>query len=147
MAKSRKETSAVLDIPVAFGNVSIGDKTARIGITVDRSSLSVSQADKNLCEKRLSGRIVSKPAGDAPDQASFPGMEFTTALEGVFDVKGFSVSKDSLGFGLTFAIASVDVSSLAHFAKRAGNLVVADVSAIPERDANGDGAEEEGEEE
>ncbi len=139
----KKKVEAVLDLPVAFGNVSIGDKTARIGVTVDRSSLSVSQADKHLCEHRLTGRIVSKPQGDHPDQAALPGMEFETALAGVFDVKGFSVSKDNLGFGLTFAIASIDVANLAHFAKRAGRVVVEDVEAIP---ANGE-AEEEDEEE
>jgi hypothetical protein len=27
---AKKKTAAVLDLPVAFGNVSIGDKTARI---------------------------------------------------------------------------------------------------------------------
>lgn len=116
----RKEADSVLDLPVTFGNISIGDKTARVGVTVMREQLSLSQADRNLCERRLNGKIISRPAGDNPDQASLPGMAFETTLEGVFDVKGFSVSKEALGFGLTFAIAEIDVSNLAHFAKRGG---------------------------
>jgi hypothetical protein len=142
MAKKQQET--VLELPVAFGNISIGDKTARIGINVDRGDMTISQADKNLCEKRLSGKIVSRPTGDHKDQAALPGMEFETALNGVFDVKGFSVSKDALSFGLTFALASIDVSCLAHFAKRSGWLKVNDIEAIPEKESsNGDGEEDE----
>ena len=140
MAKRKTNVPAnVLEFPVAFGGVSIGDKMCRIGIKVDRSHLSVDQADDHLCDKRLTGSIISRPQGDLPDQGTLPGMAFESVLRGVFDVKGFHVAADDISFGMTFAIASIDIEKLAHFAKRAGRVVVEEEEAIP---ANGDGEEE-----
>jgi len=148
MAKKRTNPPTnVLEFPVAFGGVSIGDKTCRIGISVDRSQLSVDQADDHLCEKRLTGSIISRPQGDLPDQGTLPGMAFQSVLRGVFDVKGFSVSADAISFGLTFAIASIDIEKLAHFAKRAGRVVVEEEESIPEAGANGDDEDDDEEEE
>jgi len=140
MAKKKPVPANVLELPVEYGQVSIGDKTTRIGVNVDRSELKVSDADKQLCEKRLTGRIITRPPGN-PEQGTLPGVDLETHLAGVFDVKGFSVTSDKISFGLTFALASIDVSVLAHFAKRSGRLIVEAVEALPE--SNGEAEEDE----
>lgn len=136
MARKSKESGqgngAVLDIPVAFGNLSVGDKTCRLGVTIDRGTLGVTACDNKLCERRLTGKIVAKPADSQVDQGSLTGMEDDTVVPGVFDVKGFSVTGDNLSLGLTFAIKSVDISELAHFAKRAGRLIVEESEELPD---------------
>ncbi len=132
MAKKKTESANLLDLTVAFGNISVGDKTARVGVEIDRGDLSVSAADKNLCEKRLTGTIIAKPPGVKGDQGAFPGMEDDTEMTGIFDVKGVAFSSDQIRIGLTFALASIHVETLAKFAKRAGRLVVQAVDDIPE---------------
>jgi hypothetical protein len=134
MSKAKKTNGSMLDLQVAFGQVSIGDKTARIGIQIDRGQLTPTQADKNLCELRLAGKIIAKPIDQNPDQQTFPGMELETELAGTFDVKGFSVTRDTIGLGLTFALKSVEIDKLAHFAKRSGRLIVNSVEDIPAKD-------------
>jgi hypothetical protein len=129
-----QQSKSILELNAVFGNVSIGDKTARIGLTVDRLDLTLPQADRHLCEKRLIGSIFSRPPGDHPDQGTLPEMEFSTTISGAFDVKSFRVTKKHLNFGLTFAIASIDVALLAHFAERSGRLIVDDIDIIPEKE-------------
>jgi hypothetical protein len=140
-----------LDLQCAFGDVSIGDHTARVGVTVERSELTVSQADKSLCEKRLIGRITSKPADEHPDQQRFEGMESEDTLNGIFDVKQFSVTKKAVKFGMTFALKSIDIATLSRFAQRNGKLAIDSIDAIPEpkketKSKDKDGEDEEGEE-
>lgn len=144
--KKQVEVDAVLDLAVSYGNVNIGDKTARIGITVARSVLKVTVADKQLCEKRLAGCMVAKRGN--PDQPTFNGMEDDLELTVMFDVKGFNVSADHISFGLTFALKSVDVQTLAQFAKREGQLIITSIEAIPEdEDDGGEGEDDTGTEE
>jgi hypothetical protein len=132
MAKAKEAAAlAVLDLPVGFGNVSIGDETARIGIRVERKFLSLKKADENLCGRRLWGKIVARSSGQA-EQDSIPGMDGQDSeVQATFDVKGFGVSKKSVSFGLTFALESVDVQTLSLFAKRSGKLVVTGVEDMP----------------
>ena len=47
-----------------------------------------------------------------------------------------------INFGLTFSIESIDIAGLAHFAKRSGNLVVTEITAIPDDKATGNGGDE-----
>ncbi len=138
MAKKK----ALLELPVNFGQVSIGDKTARIGATCQRTELTLRVADETLCEARLDGCIVAKPPDENADQGTFPGMEDET-LKGTFDVKGFSVTSEQISLGLTFAIKSVDVSLLAHFAKRSGKMIVWGREDLDTGDDEEDGKEEE----
>jgi hypothetical protein len=138
MAKKKPHfpDNPTLTLGVAYGDVSIGDKTARISIKVDRDTLSIIQADKNLCDKRLTGSIVRRPKGESNGQGRLDGMEDygIETLKGIFDVKGFSVTKKHVAFGLTFAIASVDIGQLASFAKRSGELVINSSESIPDED-------------
>lgn len=142
MAKKAAEVDNMLDLAVSFGNLNVGDKTCRIGCSVARKDLKLTVADKQLCEKRLAGCLISK-AGN-PDQPTFDGMNDDLEIEGVFDVKGFNVSGEHISFGLTFAIKSIDVAMMAHFAKREGRLMVKSIEEIPEEskaDSNGDDSE------
>jgi len=143
MAKRKSRTSDngnVMDLIVGFGNVNIGDKTARIGITVDRGNLSVSQADQSLCGRRLTGTLIAQPDGDAPGQETFPGMDSgNTELNGSFDVKGFNVTAKNISFGLTFSLKDLEMELLGHFAKRNGRLNITEVAELPdEENENGE---------
>lgn len=146
MAKKKTESNGAtlaLDLIVSFGNVSIGDKTARIGVAVDRSSLTVSNADKSLCGRRLTGKIVSQPAGDAPGQETLPGFESgNTDLATSFDVKSFSVTPKNIAFGLTFSLRDLDIGLLGNFAKRNGRLQVSEITDLPEDEEGGGDSEE-----
>lgn len=125
------KTAALMTIPVAFGNVNIGDQIARLAVSIDRKRMSLAQADK-LCGKRLSGRITAIPGNDNEDQEQLPGMDAETSLNGVFDVKSFGFSPKNMTTGLSFAISSIDLRTLCTFAKRAGSLVVEEIGDIPE---------------
>jgi hypothetical protein len=135
--------AAVLDLPVTYGNVSIGDKTARVGIVIDRSQITVTRADKSMVGKRLIGRILANPPEERnPDQGRLDGMDAEiVTLAGAFDVKALGVTAKTISCGLTFALASIEVDQLAHFAKRIGRLVVDAVEALDE-DEGGDHADE-----
>lgn len=138
MAK-KKGKSYVMELAVTFGNVNIGDKTARIGATCGRPALSLTQADKNLCDRRLIGSIVKLAGNGEPDQNTIPGLDGNEwEVEGAFDVKGFNVSKKAISFGLTFAIESIKVEDLAHFAKAKGVIRIDEIGEIPEEEKEDD---------
>ena len=130
----RPRGKSVLDVPVNFGDVSIGDGTARIGVRIDRSLLNIDAADELLCGRRLSGRLLVLPPGDASNQTYIDpvvGGDLKHELESTFDVKRFSASPKNITAGLTFSLQEVEVSELSHFAKRGGRLVVAGIEEIP----------------
>ena len=91
MAKT-KTAAASTDIAVAYGNVSIGDETARIGVNISRGQMSLAQMDKNFCGKRLTGTILARSTGQA-EQQSLPGVDSDLTITAVFDVKSFSVKR------------------------------------------------------
>lgn len=130
MAKTK--TEALIDIPVQYGDLSVGETTCRIGINVARDKLSVSKADSLICGKRLSGRITAVPGNGNPDQGQLITDE--NVVVAAFDVKKIGFNKKTIGFGLTFAIESVDTDALFHFSKRAGRLIVDSAEALPSKD-------------
>ncbi len=125
--------SEVLDLPVSFKGVSFGDKTARVGVALDRTSvkLKLSDFDKNLCDKRLTGTIKSKPS-ETDGQGRLEGFDGLLEVNGTFDVKGFKVSSNSIDFGLTFSLKDLDRATFSEFAKVGGRLIVTGVEDIPE---------------
>lgn len=133
--------ATLMELPVQWSNVNIGDETCRLGAKVDRTSLTVAAADRNLCGKRLIATIVAAAGNSNPEQSSLPGVDADTELVGVFDVKSFAVSRKRIAFGLTFALASVDVKELAGFAKRSGKLIIDRVEDIPKDEAGADDPE------
>lgn len=134
MAKKKEES--LLDLLVAFKGVSFGAKTARIGLSVDRNQLKLAAADKHLCDCRLTGTIIARPPGDNADQPRLPGMEEDIELTGVFDVKGFNVHADTIGFGLTIPLSGLDRDKFSNCAARNGRLMIVGVTEIPEAEKN-----------
>lgn len=147
MARSRKGGAAVatppqLELPVVYGVVSFGDKTARIGLTVHRGNLTVTQADKLLVGRRLTCTILARSTGHA-GQESLPGFEEADpVISGIADVKGIGVGPKNISFGLTFALDGLDNATLSHFSKREGVFTVTEIADIPA----GEAGESEGEE-
>lgn len=131
MAKKKQPKPDALTIPVTYGNVNVGDHIASLTVTIDRRQLSLSKADA-LVGKRLVGAITAQAGSSNPDQTPIPGFESETTLEGAFDVKRFGFTPKHMTTGLSFSIASIDVSVLCTFAKRAGSITVTDVTDIPE---------------
>jgi len=129
---AKQKAGKVLDLSCSFQNLSLGDKTARIGVLVDRKELSLSAADKQICGRRLTGRLLAVPAGDNGDQDRL--FDDARDLDGIFDVKRFGVSDKEITFGLTFALKDLDVATLAHFAQRSGKLMIDNVADIPEEE-------------
>lgn len=126
MAKKSK-----LSVLVQFGGVSISQETAKVGVSIERSTLDLLDADQYLCGKRLVGKIILGRRDDADGQAKL--IEDTDfEVGGAFDVKRFGVSPTKLSAGLTFALASIDVRELARFAKGAGRMVVDEIQELPD---------------
>lgn len=135
---AKKKAAAVMELPVAWGNLNVGDTTCRLGVSISRANLTVAEADKHLCEKRLTGRILARANGARADQPSLPGADDDTELKGSFDVKGFSATGKAISTGLTFMLSQIEVETLARFARREGMLTVNDIEDLPEESANGD---------
>ena len=92
-----------------------------------------SQADKSLCGKRIAGRIISRPPDEDPDQGHLDGMDQVETLDGTFDIKSFNTKRKTITFGLSFQIGSIDIGTLAKFAKRHGSFLVDSIDALPEK--------------
>lgn len=120
----------LLDIPVTFGGVSIGDTTARLGVKVDRSVLSISKADELLVERRITGSVAIGGADDSAGQRTFWDMT-EYAISAVADCKRIGIGGEQISFGLTFGIRDVDVATLAKLSKGTGRLKVENVGEIP----------------
>lgn len=130
---AKRKPQHLLDLPCEFGGVSIGDKTARVGITVGRGDLDVEVADRHLVERRLTGTLLALPDGSQPDQGTLPGVsDGRVQIDGTFDVKGVRLGGRTFTFGATFNLKGLDVEALSHFAKRAGKLLVVGSEEIPE---------------
>ena len=135
MAKKAKNKH--LELPVSFGNVSIGEQTCRVGVTVARTALDVAEADEKFCGCRLTGTLRVGQEGDLPGQKTLPGMP-DPELRGTFDIKGFSAALKTISFGLTFALNGTDLGVLAGLAKREGTLTVEGVERLTDEEAEGE---------
>lgn len=122
---------AVLDKPVAFGGVSIGKSTGRIGIGIDRGWIGLDEAADIFCNRRLIGKVVLGGADDASGQQKLVD-DLEVEVNGAFDCKGFRVTEDSISTGLTFSLAEVSIADLAKFSKGVGRLVVMESGEIPD---------------
>lgn len=142
MAKRRSSNASVLDIPVEFGGVSIGDKTARLGVHIARDQMTLKQAADMLVGRRLTGKIVARPHDESTEQQRLDGFE-CEEIESTFDVKKLGINNEHYDTGLTFSRKDVDMGDLSTFAKKAGRLVIEDVAELE----NGDGKDEHDEDE
>src|SRR5207248_3197979 len=48
-----KKAAAIMEVPVDFGTLSVGDKTTRLSVSISRGrdGISISQADKTFCDR------------------------------------------------------------------------------------------------
>ena len=131
---AKKKT--VLDVPVTLKGVSINKGTVRIGIGVERDGdgMSLADADKFLCGRRLTGSIVAHRPTKDPDQTVM--FEDSSTVTGSFDVKQFSCKPDEFSSSLVFAQAEVKLDEIAFLANKKGQLRVAEVGDMP-RDSGG----------
>jgi hypothetical protein len=120
-----------LDVPVSFGNVSIGENTAGISVKIDRKSLNPVAADELLCGRRVEAKIAAGTTEADPDQPLlFDDLDYQLAAS--FEVKGYSVRPKYIRATLNVILADIDVEVLGHFAKRQGRLVVFEVGELEE---------------
>jgi len=126
---------ATKKIPVSFSDASIGDQTASIGFTVDRSQLTINQAEEFFCGRRLTGTIEAKPKDEHPEQAHLNGFE-GHAIKNSFDIKRFSTTPKNYSGRLTFSLQEIELADLAHLAQRDGQITVTEIS---DADHDGDG--------
>jgi hypothetical protein len=143
MAKKAKE-EMLLDLPVSFQGTSCGKKTARVGISIARGEIKITEADKTFCDRRLTVTIFADGKDDQRGQGRLAGMEDNLELVGVADVKSFSVHSETFTLGLTFnriemeKVKAATGVSFADFASREGRLMIASVAEIPEAEKNGE---------
>lgn len=123
-----------IDLPVSFGNLSVGSATARLGVTVARSSINLDDADATLCGHRLTAKIIGRAANGKADQESLPGMNDDAELTAVFDVKGFRVTFSDIGFGLVASLNDIDIAILSHFPTREGRVEISNVADLTEEE-------------
>jgi ribosome modulation factor len=121
------------EIPVEFGNISIGELTCRLGVKIVREELELDEADRIFCGRQIQGKVSLAPRGDG-DQKRLPSMEDNRPLfiEGMFETKQIGVRPDEYSIGLTFNKKAIDVSELSQFAKKTGTIEVESVSDIPD---------------
>lgn len=139
--------ASVLDVPVEFGNVTLGDGTARLGIKISRDVLNINAADETLCERRLTGKVVLGHENDSPGQTTFVNSDYV--VEASFDTKRYSVGSKTIATGLTVNLKEIDVEDLSHFSKKKGRMVLTGIGAIPggSTDEGDDEEDEEGDDE
>lgn len=130
MGKHKKPT-VQLEVPVAFAGVSIGVETARLGIKIDRDTMSLETMDEFLCGRRLTGCVWTVPKGEDPSQKHFLDGE-KHEMAAIFDVKKIGVSPSTFTTGLTFSLKDVDTEQLVNFSGRNGRLAIYEVVALEE---------------
>lgn len=132
--------ASVLDVPVEFGNVTLGDGTARLGIKISRDVLTINAADETLCERRLTGKVILGHENDSPGQTTFVNSDYV--VEASFDTKRYSAGSKSIATGLTVNLKEINVEDLSHFSKKKGRMILTGIGAIPNSDP---GDEDDGE--
>jgi hypothetical protein len=126
----KSTTSEVLNIPVDFGGVSIGNQTCRLGLKISRSVIAIDKADEAFCGHRLQGYVVLSGKDDGSGQQTVVN-DLHHTVRGAFDVKRIGVDSENISTGLTFSLRDVDVSELAKFSKGSGRLVIQEIHEIP----------------
>lgn len=111
-----------VSMDVDFGTVSVGDQTASLGVTFEKSKLGLERADELLCGSRLAVTIIPGGKGTDPDQQQIPGS--FENIEAEIDSKNYSVKPDSISARLTFNRSSINLAVLTSLVKRSGKLKI-----------------------
>lgn len=120
-----------ITFPADFSGVSIGDKTARIGVRISRANLQLETADEFFCDRRLTVEIKLFREGEQQGQKRMIADD-NHALSASVDVKGYRVTGDAIGCGFTFSKAEISVQELSNFSKGAGEVFVTGNVELPE---------------
>jgi hypothetical protein len=133
---SKPETTT---IPVKFGNLSVGDKTANLGVVID-GHLDDEQARYFLCGSRLMVTLKVDPQSqdDIKGQETM-GFTETQTVNATVDSHSVRLFPSRYSAALVFSLAEIDVGNLAHFAKHSGTMVakkVGDAGQTQEGDAD-----------
>lgn len=132
----------LLDAPVTFGGVSIGETTTRLGLKVSRAVMKIDKADTLFVERRIDCKVVLGGNDEQSGQAKLMD-DLNHEVGGSCDVKGFSVKGETFSTGLTFNLKDIDIEELAKFSKGTGRLLIEGVADIPDGTHDDDLDEEE----
>lgn len=102
-------------LAVEFQNISIGKRTARIGMKIDREAIPLADADTLFTGARLQVSL-----GVTADPALFP--DALPAMEATVDSKQLSVRAGEYSVGLTFNRKELDEKMLCAFTGQAGTF-------------------------
>ncbi len=136
------ETTALIELPIEYGTISLGERRARISCKLYRSNIpdhccpecGAVKLEEYLVWKRLTGCLKAHPRGVHCDP--MPGMpDDSIVLECKFDVKTYTAHRDSVNFGLSMRLDEMeDVASLTLFPKRGGKLIIESVEDMPDEE-------------
>lgn len=121
----------LLDVPVKFNQVGIGDTTARIGFKVDRGVLKLAKADNLFVNRRLACRVVLGHTDEQPGETRL-FEDDVVSIVGSCDVKGYRATGDTFNAALTFSLRDIDVATFARFSKGSGRIRITGAGEIPE---------------
>ena len=140
-----KKKAAILEIPVQFGSVGFGKKTARVSASVERNEMNLGDADAQLCDRRVTAQIHAASNGDQAGQGRLPGMEDEIDINIIADVKSLKVDSGAIGFGMTVNIKGLERSTFSNLASRTGTIRITASEAIPDDKDDKDDDGDEGE--
>lgn len=152
-SRARSSANGKVKLPVSFGSVSCKKKTVSIPITLDRDQLSLTEADKLFCERRMHLSILASGDGDQRDQGRLEGMADDIEVEGSADSNGFGVKSHAIHFTISFnskqlrEAAKSSGVDLGDFAGREGYLKISSTEEIPEAEKPAKKTAEEGDSE
>lgn len=135
----RKKTGT--EVPCRFRDVTFTDKVANVPITIARADLTLEQAERFLCARQITGRLLARPEGAQATQGALPGFGGDVEIAGVFDVSWFSCWPETYKATLKFALFGVKPEVREHltrFAHRAGLLTIDAVEDLDGGNPTGD---------
>lgn len=143
MAHKKK---VLADLPVEFGGISLGKDTARIGVSIARSDLMLTNADELLVGHRLTCEITLDGSEDTTSGQQRLVDDLDLRIDGIADCKGMRVTPDLIAAGLTMSLRDLVLEDFAKFSKGKGRLIISGVAKIEveqtEDDADGSAIEE-----
>lgn len=111
-----------LEVEVSFGGFSCGDHTARLGVKISRSKMTVQEADAYLCGARLKALIFTARKGDSKSQQHFD--EMLDKVEAICDCKQFIQKPEMFSVTLTFAKSEELSAFLCRITKKDGKILI-----------------------
>lgn len=126
-----------------FGaTAALGEGTSSLSVRIDRSRLTLDEADTMLVGRRIVGKVSVRPEGDAEGQ-TYCVDGLCEELACAFDCKGVRVTPKYFSARLSFANRDTAGHDLSRFCKRAGTVTIdsaESLDAFPDDDGDADAA-------